>query len=76
MRYQGRLCVPMVDGLQENIMEEDHNSRYSIHPGSTNMYRELTKIYWGNGMKKGIAGFVSKCPNCQKVIVEHQRPRV
>ena len=22
LRYQGRLCVPMVDGLQERIMEE------------------------------------------------------
>ena len=24
LRYQGRLCVPMVDGLQERIMEEAH----------------------------------------------------
>ena len=30
LRYQGRLCVPMVDGLQERIMEEAHSSRYSI----------------------------------------------
>ncbi|KAH0658081.1 hypothetical protein KY289_026829 [Solanum tuberosum] len=41
LRYQGRLCVPMVDGLQERIMEEAHSSRYSIHPGSTKMYRDL-----------------------------------
>jgi len=25
LRYQGRLCVPMVDGLQEKIMEEAHS---------------------------------------------------
>lgn len=24
--YQGRLCVPRVDGLQERIMEESHSS--------------------------------------------------
>ena len=39
LRYQSRLCVLMVDGLQERVMEEAHSSRYSIHPGSTKMYR-------------------------------------
>ncbi|XP_070036784.1 uncharacterized protein [Nicotiana tomentosiformis] len=27
LRYQGRLCVPNVDGLRERIMAEAHNSR-------------------------------------------------
>nr|XP_009786568.1 PREDICTED: uncharacterized protein LOC104234665 [Nicotiana sylvestris] len=35
LRYQGRLCVPNEDGLQERIMAEAHISRYSMHPGST-----------------------------------------
>ncbi|KAH0702583.1 hypothetical protein KY285_016861 [Solanum tuberosum] len=74
LRYQGRWCVPMVDGLQERIMEEAHSSRYSIHPGSTKMYHDLRKIYWWSSMKKGIAEFVAKCPNCLQVKVEHQRP--
>ncbi|KAH0679031.1 hypothetical protein KY284_020116 [Solanum tuberosum] len=74
LRYQGRLCVPMVDGLQEKIMEEAHSSSYSIHPGFTKMYRDLREVYWWNSMKKGIAEFVAKCPNCQQVKVEHQRP--
>ena len=65
LRYQGRLCVPMVDGLQERIMEEAHSSRYSIHPGSTKMYRDLREVYWWEGMKKDIARFVVKCSNCQ-----------
>ncbi|WMV29209.1 hypothetical protein MTR67_022594 [Solanum verrucosum] len=54
-------------------MEEAHSSRYSIHPGSTKMYCDLREVYWWNGMKKGIAEFVSKCPNCQQVKVEHRR---
>ena len=45
LRYQGRLCVPRVDELQERIMEEAHSSRYSIHPGSTKMYRDLREVY-------------------------------
>ncbi|KAH0679067.1 hypothetical protein KY284_020152 [Solanum tuberosum] len=72
--YQGRLCVPRVDELQERIMGEDHSSRYSIHPGSIKMYRDLREVYWWNGMKKGIDEFVVKSPNCQQVKVEHQRP--
>ncbi|WMV51099.1 hypothetical protein MTR67_044484 [Solanum verrucosum] len=52
LRHQGRLCVPIVDGTQERIMEEAHSSRYSIHPGSTKICRDLRKVYWWNSMKK------------------------
>jgi len=38
------------------------------------MYRDLREIYWWNGMKKDIASFVAKFPNCQRVKVEHQKP--
>ena len=74
LRYQGRLCVPNVGELRQHILAEAHNSRYSIHPGSTKMYRDLREVYWWNGMKMDIADFVSKCPNCQQVKVEHQKP--
>ncbi|XP_070010561.1 uncharacterized protein [Nicotiana sylvestris] len=74
LRYRGRLCVLDVNGLRERIMSEAHNSRYSIHPGSTKMYHDLKEVYWWNDMKKNIADFVAKCPNCQQVKVEHQRP--
>ncbi|WMV46373.1 hypothetical protein MTR67_039758, partial [Solanum verrucosum] len=69
LRYQGRLCGPDVDGLREKILEEAHGSRYYIHPGATKMYRDLWEVYWWNGMKKDIAKFVAKCPNCQQVKV-------
>ncbi|WMV23032.1 hypothetical protein MTR67_016417 [Solanum verrucosum] len=38
------------------------------------MYRHLREVYWWDGMKKGIAEFVAKCPNCQQVKVGHQSP--
>ena len=38
------------------------------------MYRDLKDVYWWNGMKKDIAEFVAKCPNCQQVKIEHQKP--
>ncbi|WMV08488.1 hypothetical protein MTR67_001873 [Solanum verrucosum] len=39
------------------------------------MNRELWGVYWWNGMKNNIAEFVAKCPNCQQVKVEYQKPR-
>ena len=72
MRYQGRLCVPNVDGLRNWILEEDHGSRYSIHPGSTKMYHDLREVFWWEDLKNDIAEFVAKCPNCQQVKAEHQ----
>ena len=63
----------MVDELHERIMNEAHRPRYSIHQGSTKMYRDLREVYWWNDMKKGIIRFVAKCPNCQQVKIKHQR---
>lgn len=50
--YQARLCVPNVDGLKEKKLEEAHYSKYSIHLGSTRMYRGLRDVYWWNLMNK------------------------
>ncbi|XP_019244332.1 PREDICTED: uncharacterized protein LOC109224199 [Nicotiana attenuata] len=75
LRCQGRLCVPDVDRLLERVMAEAHNSRYSMHPGSTKMYHDLKEVYWWNGMKRGVADFVSKCPNCQQVKTDGQAER-
>ncbi|WMV50270.1 hypothetical protein MTR67_043655 [Solanum verrucosum] len=47
--------------------KEAHNSRYSIHPGSTKMYRDLRDVFWWNGMKRDIADFVAKFSNFQQV---------
>ena len=45
IEISSRLCVPMMDGLQERIMEESHRSRYSIRTGSRKMYDDLRKVY-------------------------------
>ncbi|XP_070026526.1 uncharacterized protein [Nicotiana sylvestris] len=67
LQLQGRLCVPNVYGLRERILEEAHSSRYSIHPGATKMYRDLTQHFWWRIMKKDIVEYVAKCLNCQQV---------
>ena len=71
IRCQGRLCVPDVGEFRQHILAEAHNSRYSIHPSATKMYRDLREVYRWNGIKRDIAEFVSKCLNCHEVNVEH-----
>ena len=56
-----RLCVPNVDELRKEIMEEAHFSAYSIHSGFTEMYHDLKNTSWWNEMKRDITDFVSKC---------------
>ncbi|TMX01947.1 hypothetical protein EJD97_023034 [Solanum chilense] len=56
LKYQGRLCIPKVDGHQEGILEEAHSSIYSVHPVSTNMYRDLIEV----SPIKGVTRFVKK----------------
>ncbi|XP_070031923.1 uncharacterized protein [Nicotiana tomentosiformis] len=42
--------------------------------GETKMYHDIRGIYWWDEMKKDIVEFVSQCPNCQHVKIEHQKP--
>nr|GEV62541.1 putative reverse transcriptase domain-containing protein [Tanacetum cinerariifolium] len=39
------------------IMDEDHKSKYSVHPGADKMYYELKDRYWWPGMKNDIAEY-------------------
>ena len=39
------------------------------------MFCDLREVYWWEGMKKDIVEFVAKCPNCQKLKVQHQRTK-
>ncbi|GJY32908.1 putative reverse transcriptase domain-containing protein [Tanacetum coccineum] len=55
-------------------MHESHKSKYSIHPGSDKMYRDLKKLYWWPNMKAIIAEYVGKCLTCSRVKAECQKP--
>nr|GFD36000.1 retrotransposon protein, putative, Ty3-gypsy subclass [Tanacetum cinerariifolium] len=65
--------VPDVFSLREAVLSEARSSPFSIHPGSTKMYRDLKQNFWWNRMKQDVARFVAKCLTCQQVKIEHQR---
>ncbi|GKC06578.1 putative reverse transcriptase domain-containing protein [Tanacetum coccineum] len=70
----GMSWLPCYSNLRTVIMYEPHKSKYSIHPGSNKMYRDMKKQYWWPNMKANIATYASKCMTCAKVKAEHQRP--
>jgi ribonuclease HI len=39
-------CVPQDKEIRDSILKEAHDSRYSIHPGCTKMYKDLKVRFW------------------------------
>nr|GEY32588.1 putative reverse transcriptase domain-containing protein [Tanacetum cinerariifolium] len=80
IRPDGTRCIknqswlPLFGNLRDLIMHESHKSKYSIHPGSDKMYRDLKKLYWWPSMKPNIADYVGKCLTCSRVKAECQKP--
>ncbi|GJV73171.1 putative reverse transcriptase domain-containing protein, partial [Tanacetum coccineum] len=73
--YLDRIWVPLTGDVRTLIMDEAHNSKYSVHPGADKMYYDLRDMYWWPGMKKDIAlykweriamDFISKLPRTGK----------
>jgi hypothetical protein len=69
-----RICIPNLQHLRELILREAHDLAHSIHPSSTQMYKDLKTRYWWYCMKRDIAEYVSLCDTCQRVKTEHHRP--
>jgi hypothetical protein len=69
--FKDYIVVPKDIELCQQIFDEAHLSRYSIHPESTKMYQDLKQHYWWTKMKIDIARYVAKCDTCQRVKVMH-----
>ncbi|KAL5554224.1 hypothetical protein UlMin_041799 [Ulmus minor] len=74
LHFKGRLCIPNDPEMRNQILSEAHSTPYSVHPGTSKMYKDLRGHFWWPGMKKDVVEFISKCLTCQKVKAEHQRP--
>ena len=72
--FQDRIWVPKSGGIRDLLMEEAHKTMYSIHPGSTKMYRDLKPYYWWPTMKLDVAKYVAECVTCARVKTQHQKP--
>ena len=72
--FEDRVYVPNNIEIRKLILQEAHDSPYSIRPGNTKMYLDLKERFWWTGLKKDIAEYVAVCDVCQRVKAEHQKP--
>jgi hypothetical protein len=71
--FNDRIVVPKNDEVSQQILDEAHLSRYSIHPESTKMYQDLKQHYWWTKMKIEIARYVARCDTCRRVKAIHMK---
>ncbi|XP_076920850.1 uncharacterized protein LOC143582092 [Bidens hawaiensis] len=62
--FSNTIWVPQTGGLRELVLNEAHKSKYSIHPGSDKMYKNLKEFYWWPNMKGDIAIYVDMLHAC------------
>jgi hypothetical protein len=71
--FKDHIVVPKDVEVSQQILDEAHLSRYSIHLGSTNMYQDLKQHYWWTKMKIEIARYLAKCDTCRRVKAIHMK---
>jgi hypothetical protein len=71
--FNSRIVVPKNEEVRQQILDEAHLSRYSIHPRSTKMYQDLKQHYWWTKMKIEIACYVASCDTCKRVKAIHMK---
>ena len=54
LQYKGRVVVPQLIELREEILREFHCSIFAVHPGDTKMYRDLRRQYYWSEMKRHV----------------------
>ena len=72
--FKDRLVVPKDHEHRNQILDEAHSSKLSIHPGSSKMYQDLRTRFWWTKMKKEIAAYVARCDNCSRVKAIYLKP--
>ena len=66
--------VPKDQELRNQILDEAHSSKLSIHPSSSKMYQDLKTYFWWTKMKKEIAAYIARCDTCSRVKADHLKP--
>jgi hypothetical protein len=72
--FKARLVVLEKEALKKKILYEAHTLRYSIHPGSTEIYHDLRQQFRWTRMKCEAARYVPECDTCRKVKADYMNP--
>jgi len=69
----GRLVIPDNPQLKE-LFDEAHRAKYTVHPGTTKMCKDLKRIFWWKNMREDVAEYDANCFTCQQVKAKHKKP--
>ena len=63
--------VPKDRELRNQILDEAHSSKLSIHLGSSKMYQDLKTHFWWTKMKEEIVAYVARSDIYSRVKADH-----
>lgn len=69
---EAQLVIPTSE--RESIMKYHHDDATAGHYGEEGTYSRIAKRYYWTGMKKYIAEYVKKCPECNRYKSGNQKP--
>jgi hypothetical protein len=72
--FEKRVCVPQDPKLRKLILQEAHDSPYSIHPPNMKMYMDLKGRFWWSNIKRDVIEYIDLCDICNRVKAERQKP--
>jgi hypothetical protein len=74
LTYQGRLYVPPVRAVCEELMKRHHDDPYAGHFGVSRTLALLQRKYHWQSMPGDVAAYVKSCDVCQKIKIKRHRP--
>jgi hypothetical protein len=69
-----RLVVPNVGNLRQDIIAEEHDTRYAGHGGVGRTEERVRRQFWWPSLRKDVTNFVTTCHACQRNKVSRLRP--
>ena len=71
LRYRGRVVVPLLTDLREEILKEFHCSQFTVHPGGHEDVSRSSSPLLLERDEETRRGLVRRCLTCQQVKAEH-----
>jgi hypothetical protein len=72
--FDDHLVVPKDHELRTKILDEAHQYKLLVHPGSSKMYYDVKSKFWWTKMKNEIVAYVARCDNYCRVKAIHMKP--
>jgi len=65
LKMKSRLVVPDIPQLKKELFDETYHDKYTVHPGTTKMCKDLKRNFWWKNMWEDVIEYVANCFTCQ-----------